>query len=62
MPWVCLNKCVRSHIHSMLTCRKLFTPLLETALGLEKDVNKSLLNLHAVAANSTDPELEHQLK
>ncbi|ORY99092.1 ferritin-like superfamily [Syncephalastrum racemosum] len=34
----------------------------ETALALEKDVNKSLLNLHAVAANSTDPELEHQMK
>ena len=44
---------------------------LETALQMEKDINKSLLNLHALADTHNDPQLadfleseflEHQVK
>ncbi|KAI8053154.1 ferritin-like superfamily [Gilbertella persicaria] len=34
----------------------------ETCLALEKDVNKSLLNLTIIAYNETDPHLKHTLK
>ncbi|KAI9497348.1 ferritin [Zychaea mexicana] len=34
----------------------------EASLALEKDVNKSLLNLSSIAINSTDPEFKHWLK